>query len=103
MFGRKDNSTTIHPQHTDNNDIDEEIEIKIKACQRENGRCMTSTSRRLRQKFGDEKVNRVLSRLNRRRERGNQYQKQNNDKFMNLLEKLTKTSDSSAIDRCFEL
>jgi hypothetical protein len=48
---------------------DEVIEAKIKECQRENGRCMVSTSRRLRIFYGDEKVNRILRRLSRRRER----------------------------------
>ena len=76
MFGLTDNSTTEHQQLIDDSTEDEVIESKIKECQRENGRCMVSTSRRLRIFYGDEKVNRILRRLSRRRERGNQYQEQ---------------------------
>ena len=74
MFGRTDNSTTERQQLIDETTEDEVIEAKIKECQRENGRCMVSTSRRLRIFYGDEKVNRILRRLSRRRQRGNQYQ-----------------------------
>ena len=74
MFGLTDNSTTERQQLIDETTEDEVIEAKIKECQRENGRCMISTSRRLRIFYGDEKVNRILRRLSRRRERGNQYQ-----------------------------
>ena len=73
MFGRVDKTTTERRQNVDD---DEVIESKIKECQRENGRCMVSTSRRLRIFYGDEKVNRILRRLSRRRARGNQYQEQ---------------------------
>ena len=76
MFGLTDNSTTERQQLVDDTTEDEVIESKIKECQRENGRCMVSTSRRLRIFYGDEKVNRILRRLSRRRERGNQYQEQ---------------------------
>ena len=76
MFGLTDNSTTEHQQLIDDSTEDEVIESKIKECQRENGRCMVSTSRRLRIFYGDEKVNRILRRLSRRRERGNSYQEQ---------------------------
>ena len=76
MFGLTDNSTTERTQLIDETTEDEVIETKIKECQRENGRCMVSTSRRLRIFYGDEKVNRILRRLSRRRERGNQYQEQ---------------------------
>ena len=76
MFGRTDNTTTERTQLIDDTTEDEVIEAKIKECQRENGRCMVSTSRRLRIFYGDEKVNRILRRLSRRRERGNQYQQQ---------------------------
>ena len=76
MFGLTDNSTTERQQLVDDTTEDEVIEAKIKECQRENGRCMVSTSRRLRIFYGDEKVNRILRRLSRRRERGNQYQEQ---------------------------
>ena len=75
MFGRTDNTTTERTQLIDETTEDEVIETKIKECQRENGRCMVSTSRRLRIFYGDEKVNRILRRLSRRRER-NQYQEQ---------------------------
>jgi len=74
MFKRLDKTKTEHRQLIDNTNIDEVIETKIKECQRENGRCMVSTSRRLRIFYGDEKVNRILRRLSRRRARGNQYQ-----------------------------
>jgi hypothetical protein len=87
MFGRLVKMSTEHTQDIDN---DEVIESKIKECQRENGRCMVSTSNRLRKKFGDEKVNRVLSRLSQRRYRGNQYQKQETVKITNLLIEITK-------------
>ena len=76
MFGLTDNSTTERQQLIDETTEDEIIESKIKECQRENGRCMVSTSRRLRIFYGDEKVNRILRRLSRRRERGNSYQEQ---------------------------
>ncbi len=74
MFRRVDRTTTERRQLLDSTTEDEEIETKIKECQRENGRCMVSTSRRLRIFYGDEKVNRILRRLSRRRSRGNQYQ-----------------------------
>ena len=74
MFGLTDNSTTERQQLVDDTTEDEVIETKIKECQRENGRCMVSTSRRLKIFYGDEKVNRILRRLSRRRERGNSYQ-----------------------------
>ncbi len=76
MFQRIDRTTTERRQLLDSTTEDEEIETKIKECQRENGRCMVSTSRRLRIFYGDEKVNRILRRLSRRRARGNQYQEQ---------------------------
>ncbi len=93
MFGRTDKTHTTHGQLTDNNDIDEVIESKIKACQRENGRCMTSTSSRLREKYGYDNVNRVLSRLNKRRYRGNKYQEKGINEIMNIVENLTKRSN----------
>ena len=74
MFRRVDRTTTERRQLLDSTTEDEEIETKIKECQRENGRCMVSTSRRLRIFYGDEKVNRILRRLSRRRAIGNQYQ-----------------------------
>ena len=76
MFGRTHKTTTEHRQLIDETTEDEVIEAKIKECQRENGRCMVSTSRRLRIFYGDEKVNRILRRLSRRRERRNPYQEQ---------------------------
>ena len=74
MFGSTHRTTTERQQLVDDTTEDEIIETKIKECQRENGRCMVSTSRRLRIFYGDEKVNRILRRLSRRRARGNQYQ-----------------------------
>ena len=74
MFGSTHRITTERQQLIDDTTEDEEIETKIKSCQRENGRCMVSTSRRLRIFYGDEKVNRILRRLSRRRKRGNPYQ-----------------------------
>ena len=74
MFRRTHRTTTERTQLVDDTTEDEIIETKIKECQRENGRCMVSTSRRLRIFYGDDKVNRILRRLSRRRERGNQYQ-----------------------------
>ena len=76
MFKRLHKTSTERRQLIDDTNIDEVIETKIKECQRENGRCMVSTSRRLRIFYGDEKVNRILRRLSRRRERGNSYQEQ---------------------------
>ena len=76
MFRRTHKTTTEHRQLIDDTTEDEVIEAKIKECQRENGRCMVSTSRRLKIFYGDEKVNRILRRLSRRRERGNSYQEQ---------------------------
>jgi len=80
MFERVDNTTI---EHRENIDIDEEIEVKIKECQRENGRCMVSTSSRLKKKYGHYKVNRVLSRLSARRYRNN---KNNRDTLHNVLD-----------------
>lgn len=100
MFRRTHKTTTEHRQ---NIDIDEEIETKIKDCQRENGKCMVSTSRRLRKKYGDDKVNRVLSRLSARRYRGNKYQEKGIDEILNLLKGLTKTSDRMTTQSRFEL
>ena len=76
MFGLTHKTTTERTQLIDETTEDEIIETKIKECQRENGRCMVSTSRRLKIFYGDEKVNRILRRLSRRRERGNSYQQQ---------------------------
>ena len=76
MFRRTHKTTKERKQLIDDITEDEIIETKIKECQRENGRCMVSTSRRLRIFYGDEKVNRILRRLSRRRERGNSYQEQ---------------------------
>jgi hypothetical protein len=76
MFRRTHRTTTERIQLVDDTTEDEVIESKIKECQRENGRCMVSTSRRLRIFYGDEKVNRILRRLSARRVRGNQYQEQ---------------------------
>jgi len=76
MFRRTHRTTTERIQLVDDATEDEVIETKIKECQRENGRCMVSTSRRLRIFYGDDKVNRILRRLSARRARGNSYQEQ---------------------------
>ena len=86
MFRRVDKTTTERRQNVDN---DELIEAKIKECQRENGQCMVSTSRRLREKYSDEQVDRVLSRLSARRYRGNKYQQKGTNEILNLLKGLT--------------
>jgi hypothetical protein len=85
MFGIKDKTITTRTQQNNNSIIDEIIETKIKSCQRENGRLMTRTSQRLREQYGIEMVDRVVNRLSRRRQRGNQYQKK---EIINQLEKL---------------
>ena len=81
MFGIKDKTITTHTQLDNNSIIDEIIESKIKACQRENGRLMTRTSQRLREQHGIEMVDRVVNRLSRRRQRGNQYQEKETTKI----------------------
>ena len=81
MFRRADRTTTERRQLIYNTTEDEEIEIKIKECQRENGRCMVSTSSRLRIFYGDEKVSRILRRLSARRYRGNKYQEKETTKI----------------------
>ena len=83
MFGRTDKTTTERTQLIDETTEDEVIETKIKECQRENGRCMVSTSRRLRETYGDKRVNRVLRRLSARRYRNN---KNNRDTLHNVLD-----------------
>ncbi len=88
MFKRLDKTTTEHRQLIDNTNIDEVIEIKIKECQRENGRCMVSTASRLRKKYGNMKVNQVLSRLSQRRYRGNKYQEKESSEIMKLFKQL---------------
>jgi hypothetical protein len=80
MFGNTYRKTTKDEQDIDDDEI---IESKIKECQRENGRCMVSTSSRLKKKYGHEKVNRVLSRLSARRYRNN---KNNRDTLHNVLD-----------------
>ena len=67
---------------------DEEIEGKIKECQRENVACMKSTSRRLREKYSDKQVDRVLSRLSTRRYRCNKYQQKGTNEIMKLFKQL---------------
>jgi hypothetical protein len=54
MFRRTHKTTTERKQLIDETTEDEVIETKIKECQRKNGRCMISTSRRLRIFYGDE-------------------------------------------------
>ncbi len=103
MFGIKDNTITTHTQLENNSIIDEIIESKIKTCQRENGRLMTRTSQRLREQYGIEMVDRVVNRLSRRRQRGNQYQKQDSKELINLIPNLTKRSNSMTTQSSFEL
>ena len=88
MFGRIHNTYTTRTQDVDNIDIDEVIEDRIKACQMENGRCMTSTSNKLREKYGDEQVTRILRRLRTRRYRGNKYQEKGTNEIMKLFKQL---------------
>jgi len=66
MFGRVDKTKTKHRQFIDSIRIDKLIEIKIKECQKENYLCMVSVSSRLQKKYGNESVNRVISRLSQR-------------------------------------
>ena len=97
MFNRTDNSQTKHRQLADNDNdnvsIDEVIESKIKECQRENGECMKSTSRRLKEQYGISIVDTVIHRLNKRRARGNTYQQNESSKILDIISQLTKTSD----------
>jgi len=89
MFGIKDKTKTTRTQLDNDSIIDEVIESKIKSCQRENGRLMTRTSQRLREQYGVEMVDRVVNRLSRRRQRGNQYQKNESNEIMSLISSLT--------------
>jgi hypothetical protein len=66
MFGCVDKTKTKHRQFVDSIRIDKLIEIKIKECERDNDICMISTSNRLQKKYGNEHVNRVVSRLSQR-------------------------------------
>jgi predicted transcriptional regulator len=86
MFEINDNITTTRTQLEDKSIIDEIIESKIKDCQRENGRLMTRTSQRLRERYGIEMVDRVVNRLSRRRQRKNQNLKKR--EIINQLGKL---------------
>ena len=94
MFGRVDKNKTEHRQLIDSIHIEEVIEHKIKKCQRENERCLTSASNRLRTLYGDEAVDRILQRLSKRRHQGNKYQEKGINPATNPLKELTKTSDS---------
>jgi len=82
MFGRIDEEEVERLQRVDNAEIDELIEGKIKECRRENGECMKSTSGRLRIMYGNQPVDRVLSRLKARRYRNN---KKHSDTLHNIL------------------
>lgn len=103
MFGHIDEATTKRLQRIDNALQDDEIESKIKECQRENGQAMKSTTRNLRKKFSDEQVTRVLRRLSTRRYRGNKYQQKGINQITQLFEKLTKTNDRMTTQSSFEL
>jgi hypothetical protein len=85
MFERLLNTTIEQPQNIDD---DEVIEAKIKNCQRENGRCMVSTSSRLKKKYGHYKVNLVLRRLSARRYRGNKYQEKGMNEIVDMVKGL---------------
>ena len=67
-------------------DDDIPIERIIKECQIENGRLMGSISSSLRRKYGDESVNRVIQRLSKRRQRGNQYQNNQSQQMKDIVE-----------------
>ena len=86
MLGFNHYTTTTRTQLEDKSIIDEVIECKIKDCQRENGRLMTRTSQRLRERYGIEMVDRVVNRLSRRRQRKNQNLKKR--EIINQLGKL---------------
>ena len=93
MFRRVDKEEVERIQRVDKALQEKQIESEIKACQRENGECMKSTSRNLRQRYGDKPVTTVLNRLRQRRARGNKYQEKESNEIMNLLLRLTKTED----------
>lgn len=76
MFGRVDKTTTERTQRIDNALQEKQIETEIKECQRENGECMKSTSRNLRDRYGDSIVTRVLARLRQRNYRKNKKSSQ---------------------------
>ena len=103
MLFRTHKDETVNAQLTHYTSIDEVIETKIKACQKENGRCMGATSKRLKEEFGIDEVNRVLRRLQRRRERGNKYQETESNEILNLIAQLTKTNDRMTTQSSFEL
>ena len=102
MFRRVDEEATERRQRVDNALDEKQIESEIKACQRENGECMKSTSRNLRQRYGDQPVTTVLNRLRQRRARGNKYQEKESNEIMNLLSRLTKTEDRRKQSSFFE-
>jgi hypothetical protein len=91
MFERLRNTTIEQPQNIDD---DEVIEAKIKNCQRENGRCMVSTSSRLKKKYGHYKVNLVLRRLSARRYRGNKYQEKGMNEIVDMVKGLAEIKNS---------
>jgi len=103
MFGLNHKTITTRTQLDNNSIIDEIIESKIKACQRENGRLMTRTSQRLREQYGIEMVDRVINRLSRRRQRGNQYQKQETIEQIKEILDSTKRRNGFTTDSSFEL
>ena len=79
MFRRtkhEDNEKEEHRQRVDNALNDKIIEREIKACQQENGECMKSTSRNLRERYGNQKVSTILRRLRQRKHRQNKKSSQ---------------------------
>ena len=103
MFRRVDKEDVERIQRVDKALQEKQIESEIKACQRENGECMKSTSRNLRQRYGDQPVTTVLNRLRQRRARGNKYQEKGINEIVDMLKGLTKTRDSFAAQSSFEL
>ena len=92
MFRRGHNDKTLEDNDRtleDSMSIDEAIETKIKECQRENGRCMGATSKRLREQYGVNQVTKVIKRLNKRKQRGNKYQEKGTNEILNLIAQLT--------------
>ena len=79
MFGNRkheDNEDEEHRQRVDNALNDKVIEREIKACQQENGECMKSTSKNLRDRYGDYQVTTILRRLRQRKHRQNKKSSQ---------------------------
>ena len=83
MFRRVNKEEVERIQRVDKALQEKQIESEIKACQRENGECMKSTSRNLRERYNDEVVTRVLRRLSVRKYRDNKYQEKETTRSYN--------------------